>query len=139
MQKTIIYKYIIKQYKDNCIKSKRVGKRKCKYKIFIVVRRNPTHVHFLQVSIPSLRFHWFKASKPSLQGKQLDYGSNPPSWTFDSKHPLQSSKYTSFLNNLSSDIPHLRISKWYLTLGFFVSKIYKWIYKIISQNYGTKL
>ena len=34
---------------------------------------------------------------------QLDYGYIPPSWTFNSKHPFQTSRNTSLLNNPSSD------------------------------------
>ena len=38
---------------------------------------------------------------------QLDYGSNLPSWTFGSKHPLHFSRDIPLLNNPL---------KWYLTL-----------------------
>ena len=65
----------------------------------------------------------------------MDYDSNPHSWTFGFKHPLYFSIDTSLLNNLSNNTPHLRIPKWYLTLTFFLSKIYK---EMISQNPSTK-
>ena len=60
---------------------------------------------------PKLEVPLIQGFQTSLQVIQLDYDSNPPSWTFGSKHPLQSSKDTSLLNNLSSDTPHLRIPK----------------------------
>ena len=105
---------------------------------FIVVQCNSTYIHFPLASIPSLRFHYFKASKPSLQSIQLDYGSNPLFWTFGSKHLLHFSRDTLLLNNPSSDTSHLRIPKWYLTLGLFFSKIYKWFHKILVQNFRFK-
>ena len=78
---------------------------------FRVVRRNQTNVHFPLASIPSFGFHYFKAFKPSLKEIQLDYGFNPLSWTFGSKHPLQPLRDISLLNNPSNDTPYLRIPK----------------------------
>ena len=103
-----------------------------------MVWRNPAYIHSPLASIPSLKFHYFKASKPSLQAIQLDYGSNPSSWTFNSKHPLHFSRDVLLLNNPLSNTPHLRIPKWYLTLRLFFSKIYKWFHKILIQNFRLK-
>ena len=65
---------------------------------------------------PKLKVPLIQASKPSIQAIQLDYGSNSLSWTFGSKHLLHFSRDIPFLNNPSSDTPHLRN---------FLSKIYK--------------
>ena len=58
---------------------------------------------------PKLEVPLFQGFQTKPSNIQLDYGSNPPSWTFGSKHRLQSSRDISLLNNLLSDIPHLRI------------------------------
>ena len=114
-EETIIYKYIINNIKTIAYKLKS-RKERMQTQEFIVVRRNPAYVHFHLASIPSLRFHLVKASKPSLQAIQLDYSSNSPSWTFGFKHPLHFSRDIPLLNNPSSDTPHLRK---------FLTKIYK--------------
>ena len=87
-----------------------------------MARRNLAYIHSPLASIPSLRFHSFKASKPSLQAIQLDYGSNSPSWTFGSKHPLHFFKRYPYLE---------QPLKWYPSL----EKIpHKDIQIMISQN-----
>ena len=71
-------------------------------------------------------FHYLEALTKFPISLQLDYGSNSPSWTFGSKHPLHFSRVIPLLNNLSSDTPHLRK---------FLSKIYKdWSHKNPSNR-----